>query len=72
MELLKHQSIQINKLTSRGSALHLAVQSGHFQIVLLLLNSKASCNLEDFNHKIPLELASDNEIIELIPKFQGS
>ena len=71
-ELLRHSSIQINKLSKRGSALHLAVCYGHAPIVMMLLNSKASYHLEDYNHKIPLELATDNEIIELIPKFQGN
>lgn len=70
--LLKHPSIQINKLTKKGSALHLAVSYGNFQMVLMLLNEGASCDLEDLNGKIPLELAVDKEIVELIPKFQGN
>ena len=69
---MKHPGIQINKLNKRGSALHLAVSHGHVDVVLTLLKSKACCVLEDFCGKIPLELATDKEIIELIPKFQGN
>ena len=71
-EILRCGGIQVNKLTKRGSALHLAVRYGNFEAVLLLLNAKASTELEDFDGKIPLEVATDNEIIELIPKFQGN
>ena len=69
--LLKAPQIQINKLTRRGSALHLAVQYNQLEIVSLLLNAKASCVLENYNGKIPLELANDEDIIQLIPKYQG-
>lgn len=70
--LLKFSSLEINKLTNRGSALHLAVAYGYCKTVELLLLNGASAQLEDFNGKIPLELAQDTDIIELIPKFQGN
>ncbi|OMJ72604.1 hypothetical protein SteCoe_28902 [Stentor coeruleus] len=70
--LLKLDSIEINKLTKRGSALHLVVALGYCKTVELLLLNGASAQLEDFNCKIPLELAQDTDIIELIPKFQGN
>jgi tRNA A-37 threonylcarbamoyl transferase component Bud32 len=70
--LIRHKDVEINKITKRGSGLHLAVTYGHADAVCSLLKAKASCDLEDFNGKIPLELATDEEIIELIPKFQGS
>lgn len=69
--LLKSPQIQINKLTRRGSALHLAVQYNQLEVVSLLLNAKASSSLENFTGKIPLELANDEDIIQLIPKYQG-
>lgn len=70
--LLKHRSIEVNKLTFRGSALHLAVAFGHCKIVELLLINGASMMLEDYNGRIPLQLAQDKDIIELLPKFQGN
>jgi tRNA A-37 threonylcarbamoyl transferase component Bud32 len=69
--LLKHPQIQINKVTKRGSALHLAIQYHHIEIVALLLNAKVCCTLENCNGKLPLELASDEDVIQLIPKYIG-
>lgn len=69
--LLESQGIQINKMTKKGSALHIAVQYNHIDIVSLLLNAGISLTQENSLNKIPLELAKSDEILELIPKFQG-
>lgn len=69
--LIKHPQIQINKVTKRGSALHVAVEYNHLEIVSLLLNARAFCNIENLNGLIPLQLAFDEDIIQLIPKYQG-
>lgn len=69
--LLRSPGVQMNKMTKKGSALHIAVQYNHIDIVSLLLNAGASIILENNLKQIPLELAKDIEIIELIPKFQG-
>lgn len=69
--LIKHPQLQINKVTKRGSALHLAVEYNHLEIVSLLLNARAFCNIENFDGLIPLQLANDEDIIQLIPKYQG-
>ena len=70
--LLKSSGIQVNKMTRRGAALHIAVENNNLDIVSLLLNSGASTQLENSKGKIPLELAQDEYILELIPKYQGA
>lgn len=55
----------------RGTALHLACAQSHPEIVKLLLDSHASMTLEDPNGKIPLELATNEEILEMIPRYMG-
>ena len=69
--LLKNPQTQINKITKRGGALHLAIEYNHIDIISLLLNAKACCTLENNNGKLPIELANDEDIIQLIPKYQG-
>jgi tRNA A-37 threonylcarbamoyl transferase component Bud32 len=69
--LLKNPQIQINKVTKRGTALHMAVEYNHFEVVSLLLNSRACCTIENQSGKIPLELANDDDIIDLIPRYLG-
>lgn len=69
--LLKHPCTLINKTTKRGSALHIAVEYNHIDVVSMLLKHKACCSLENPQGKIPLELANDSDIIELIPRYQG-
>jgi ankyrin repeat protein/tRNA A-37 threonylcarbamoyl transferase component Bud32 len=69
--LLKNPQVQINKVTKRGTALHVAVEYNHLEVVSLLLNSRACCTVENFNGKIPLELANDEDIIDLIPRYLG-
>ena len=70
--LLKAESIQINKMTKRGTALHIAVKYSRIDIVALLLKDRACSILEDYTGKIPLEVANDPEIIDLIPQFEGN
>ena len=69
--LLKNPQIQINKVTKRGAALHVAVEYNHLEVVSLLLNSRACCTIENLNGKIPLELAHDDDIIDVIPRYLG-
>jgi serum/glucocorticoid-regulated kinase 2 len=69
--LLKSAGIQINKMTRRGSALHIAVENNNLDIVSLLLNCGVATDLENVKGLIPLQLAQDDSIIELIPKYQG-
>lgn len=70
--IIKHPRIQINKMTSgKGTALHLACKKGYSSIVQLLLESKACMTIEDQAGMIPLQVASTQEIFELIPRFMG-
>lgn len=70
--ILKHPRIQINKMTlGKGTALHLACRKGYSGIVQLLLEQKACMTIEDQSGLIPLQVASTQEIFELIPKYMG-
>mmetsp|Transcript_9808 Transcript_9808/g.19284 ORF Transcript_9808/g.19284 Transcript_9808/m.19284 type:complete len:713 (-) Transcript_9808:1832-3970(-) len=70
--LLEHSHLQINKMTaSRGTGLHLACQQGHLEVVKKLLEAEACVSLEDNHGHIPLELATRQEILELIPTYMG-
>ncbi|OMJ96267.1 hypothetical protein SteCoe_246 [Stentor coeruleus] len=69
--LLRCSTIQINKMTLRGSALHLACKNGFCKIVEKLLENGAHPGLEDNNGKTPILLTESIEILEMIPKFIG-
>ncbi|CAG9332010.1 unnamed protein product [Blepharisma stoltei] len=73
VELLLNQPyIQINKMTAeRGTGLHLSSLMGHTEIVRLLLDKRATTKLEDPYGKTALELATNIDIAELIPKYIG-
>ena len=71
-KILKLPSTQINFCNKRGSALHIAVMRDQKSIVELLLLSKASLSTEDEKGKRPIELTENQEILELIAKFQGN
>ncbi|CAG9311734.1 unnamed protein product [Blepharisma stoltei] len=65
-------NIDVNQMSrDKGSALHLACQSGDTAIVILLLEHGASMTLEDPVGKIPLEYANKPAILEEIPKYMG-
>lgn len=70
-KLIKHTDLQIDYCNYRGTALHCAVINGHKSCVEFLLFSNASVIAEDFKGKRPIELTTDQEILELIAKFQG-
>jgi serine/threonine protein kinase len=70
--ILKHPRIQINKMTyGKGTALHIACRKGFSNIVQLLLENGAEMTVEDQLGLIPLQVASTQEIFEIIPKFMG-
>lgn len=70
--IISHPQVIINKMTSeRGTGLHLASTCGHTDIVKVLLENNANPLLEDPAGKTALELAANQEIAELIPKFIG-
>ena len=70
--ILKHPRIHINKITEgRGTALHIACRKGYSNIVQLLLENNAEMTMEDHLGLIPLQVASTQEIFEIIPKFMG-
>jgi len=70
-KLLEYQLIQVNKTTKRGTALHLAAYKGHTDICAALLDSGASMSIPDNKGRIPLEVATTVEVLELLPKYQG-
>ena len=69
--LLRHPRVQLNRSTNRGTALHQACRKGQSDILYLLLDAKAEMTIEDSNGLIPLQVASSEEIFEIIPKYMG-
>lgn len=70
--LLEHSHLQLNKMTeSRGTGLHIACQQGHLEIVKALIEAGACVSIEDNHGSIPLQLATSQEILELIPTYMG-
>jgi hypothetical protein len=64
-------SLQINKMSNRGSALHVACRHGHEKVVEKLLDAGAHPGLEDSNGLTPILLTQKIEILEMIPKYVG-
>ena len=69
--LITHPQLQINRSTSRGTALHQASRRGQSQDLHILLDHGASMTIEDANGLIPLQVASNQEVFEIIPKYMG-
>ena len=69
--LVSKPDINIDCITSKGSALHMACIAGRTKVVKLLLDFKANPNLEDKEGKIPLECTNKTSILELIPRYVG-
>lgn len=69
--LLESKDLDINKITSRGSALHLACRYGFKDIVERLLEAGADPSLEDNEGNFAILLTNNLEILELIPKYIG-
>ena len=69
--LLASTSIQINKMSNRGTALHVACRHGHEKIVEKLLENGACSALEDSNGLTAILITQKIEILEIIPKYVG-
>lgn len=69
--LISNSSLQINKMTNRGTALHIACRYNNEKVVELLLENGAHTGLEDVNGLTPILLTQKMEILELLPKYTG-
>lgn len=69
--LIKHPQLQVNRSTSRGTALHIASRRGHSKNLCILLDNGASMTVEDPSGLIPLQVASNEEVFEIIPRYMG-
>jgi len=64
--LLAKKIVDINQITSKGTALHIAAKNARPEMVTLLLENKADPGLRDEQNALPLDVASNDKIIELI------
>ena len=64
-----------SKNNDDSTPLHHAAQSGHLDIVVLLLNSGAVVNIRNANQKVPSDVARDNEKLDverLLVEWKGA
>ena len=65
--LVAHPNLQLNKMTKfRGTALHLACETGQIEIVKVLLEKNACVTLEDHRKRKVVDLCKNAQIRELI------
>ena len=70
--LLQTSNLLINKKTKfRGTALHLACETGNEQIMKLLLERNACMNIDDHKGRKPIELAKKPEVFEMWAVYSG-
>ena len=70
--LLQSPNILINKKTKfRGTALHLACETGNLEIMKLLLEKNACMSIDDHKGRKPIELAKNSEVFELWAVYSG-
>ena len=70
--LLQTSNLLINKKTKfRGTALHLACETGNEEILRLLLDKNACMSIDDHKGRKPIELARKPEVFELWAVYTG-
>jgi serum/glucocorticoid-regulated kinase 2 len=69
--LLSCGRIQVNKMTAKPPALHMACEQNHMPCISLLLEAGASMTLEDQHGRIPLEACISQEALEHLPIYMG-
>lgn len=64
--LINHEEIEINKLTQKGTALHLACSLNKPHIVSLLLSKNADPRIMNNEGYIPSDICANEDIIKII------
>ena len=54
----------------RGTALHWAVNAGHFRVVQMFLLNNADINIKNADGKTPKDVCKDTNILHLIERFE--
>lgn len=70
--LLLFKCVDVNLLTTQGTALHKAVEACNEEVVKILLENNANVQIEDHSGKTCVELPTSDKILELIPKLSGT
>jgi len=66
------KNVDVNQLNNDGNtALHLAAENGNTEIVKVLLNAKADPLLKNKNGKTPRDLATDENVKQLLEKAEN-
>ena len=65
-KLLIEKGVDINSLKYRDSFLNLAIINKSSGIAKLLIEKGANINIQNYNNKTPLELAIDNDLIDIV------
>jgi ankyrin repeat protein len=74
--LLIAKGATVNRRDGEGqTALHLAANCGHADVVRILINARAAVNATDYSGKTPLDeavrISNDNETAELLRNSGG-
>ena len=64
--LLSEELIEIDKLTIKGTALHIASSTNKRNFVTLLLSKKANTMIKDFEENTPFDVTTSLEIQDMI------
>ena len=64
--MLTDEQIEIDKLTLKGTALHIASSTNKKNFVTLLLAKQANTMIKDFEENTPLDVTTSQEIQEII------
>lgn len=68
--MLNEELIEIDKLTIKGTALHIACSKNQKILVTLLLNKQANTMIKDFEENTPLDVTTSKEIQEIIQSLR--
>ena len=70
--LLKYKQTKYNLIGNeeRGTALHWAVNAGHFKVVQMFLLNNADINVKNTDGKTPKDVWKDSNILHLIERFE--
>lgn len=68
-KLLAQPGINLNLVTSKGSPLHMAAKEGNREILIKLLDKDVDIHIRDNYEKMPIDICSDQECINLLKKY---
>ena len=69
-QLLNQPNLNLNLVTSKGSALHMAAKEANKDALLMLLDKEVDIHIKDNHGKTPFDVCNEDECLNILKRYE--